>query len=720
MWFSVPAPRRGGVGDNVHQYMVPDNALHQCHIACRTHPDPISNFGQLPFSGLGVSPALAKPQSGQPAIFCPVNFLLQCAFDIVHVDNHATPICDQPLGDVAQKYAVNHHHIRVYPRNLPGNVRNDHRLQVRFDERYLARRVALLRAIAVLYCYGVGPRNAGQAKAHGKVSQISTRSMRQRRFIYDMYDVHGHSLTISHCIHQTWKTEDIPDPKEWPDSWKRLNPGWDYRLWTDSDLRGLVHDHYPELEDLYLSYPNPVQRADMGRYLILHHCGGVYADLDTECVSPLDVIAQDTRVILAEEPIEHHHHATRLGLSRVIFNGVMASPKGHPFWEHLIALLVRSRHASGYVLESTGPVVLTSAVATFDEPDTLAIQSCHLFNPLTDQGWRSTAVPFGDYAGHHICNHYWRGSWYRLPTSNRTTRMKRKLRKAKYNLTRGPFLGQMQLEKQINMSVLHRPVAPTDTNVSILIPVRDAEPFLDRCFALLLALDYPKDQLKIVFCEGDSTDHTTEKLAELADKHRSEFRDIIVTRCVTGAPLDRSKRWLRALQLARRSNLAKVRNHLIDRGIADDDHWALWIDVDVCDYDSSVLKRLLAERTKVVTPDCVLEWGGKSYDLNAFHDDGSARDHTYYKYVKRGLFMPPVTYRQRRPLHALRCLERVPLSSVGGTMLLVHAAVHRAGVRFPEIPYDDLLETEGFGRSCRDFGVTPIGLPNVQIKHVKS
>src|SRR5690606_11357876 len=125
-------------------------------------------------------------------------------------------------------------------------------------------------------------------------------------------------------------------------------------------------------------------------------------------------------------------------------------------------------------------------------------------------------------------------------------------------------------------------------------------------------------------------------------------------------------------------------------------------------------------RRKVVTPDCRLEPEGPSYDLNAFADPDERRDRRYYKHVRRGLYMPPADHGYRLHLHDLRFLQRVPLSSVGGTMLLVDASVHRAGVRFPELPYDDLLETEGFGRLCRDFGVTPIGLPNVAIRHVNS
>ena len=173
-------------------------------------------------------------------------------------------------------------------------------------------------------------------------------------------------------------------------------------------------------------------------------------------------------------------------------------------------------------------------------------------------------------------------------------------------------------------------------------------------------------------------------------------------------------------QRARLSNLAKISNHLVDQGITDADDWALWIDANVCDYAPDIIERLLSEGEKVVTPDCVLDWGGPSYDLSAFNDADEFKSLAYYRRVKNGVYMPPATHLPRRHLHVLRFLDRVPLASVGGTMLLVHATVHKAGVRFPELPYDDLLGNEGFGRMCRDFGVLPIGLPNVQIRHVRS
>jgi hypothetical protein len=43
---------------------------------------------------------------------------------------------------------------------------------------------------------------------------------------------------IPRIIHQTWKTADVP-PRfaAWRESWARLHPGWQHRLWTDEDNR---------------------------------------------------------------------------------------------------------------------------------------------------------------------------------------------------------------------------------------------------------------------------------------------------------------------------------------------------------------------------------------------------------------------------------------------------------------------------------------------------
>lgn len=523
--------------------------------------------------------------------------------------------------------------------------------------------------------------------------------------------------TIPRRIHQLWIDEHLPDYAS--ESWRRLNPGWAWQLWTDADLLALVQSHYPALEALYRSYPKGVQRADLGRYLVLDHCGGLYADLDTQCLASLDVLADERRVVLSEEPVEHFHHCRPFGLERMYFNGIMAGPAGHPFWAHLLATAVRCAPARAHVLESTGPLMLTGAVESYSARAELALHSCHIFTPLTVQGRESLAREHGPLAPARLANHDWRGTWVGPPGAASGTALKTAWRRARYRWTRGDCLSRDEATATIDTDALRRPVSG-GKNVAVLMPVRDAAPFLARTMDLLEALDHPAEHLSLTLCEGDSSDGSRALLEQLCARHAGRFRSVQLLSFCGGPAIRRERRWLPGLQRARRAHLARVRNHLIDHGLAPDDDWALWLDADVCDYPPDILRRLLAERCKIVTPDCRIRPGGPSYDLNAFADPRERRDQRYYKHVKGGLYMPPADHEGRRHLHDLRFLERVPLSSVGGTMLLVDAAVHRAGLRFPERPYDDLLETEGFGRMCRDFGVTPIGLPNLEILHAAS
>ncbi len=532
-------------------------------------------------------------------------------------------------------------------------------------------------------------------------------------------------VLIPKIIHQTWRDHDLPVPAALPESWKALNPDWDYRFWTDDDLANIVEQHYPDIWPIFQATTNPVQKADIARYLMLHRYGGIYADIDTECVGTLDVLAHETRVVLSQEPTEHWGHAEVRNMDMVVFNGVMASPKGHPFWLDVMQMLHRCRHANKGVLESTGPLMLTGCVMEYAHPEQLAMHSCHLFNPQIKGGAISTAKEFGPLAPARICNHLWYGTWLKKPAAFNRLRAvlsapRSGVSKLMYHLFRGPYLSKAAAAKMLDTTMLTGPLPQVDTpeNIAIFVPVRNATPHLERCFELINRLDTPKDRLKLVFCEGDSTDGTYEMLVKLADKHRAQFRDIIITQHSTGNRVTARNRWHRALQKHRRGCIAKVRNHLLKVGLTAADDWALWIDVDVCEYAPDVLTRLLSERQKIVAPNCVKTPGGMSFDLNSFLDLGTPRDSYYYSNAKGGLFQPERSYYWRSHFDDLRFLQRTPLSAVGGTMLLVHGSVHRAGVTFPEIPYDDLLETEGFGKMAADFGVVPLGLPNLEIFHV--
>ncbi|KAH8782659.1 hypothetical protein F5883DRAFT_482030 [Diaporthe sp. PMI_573] len=89
---------------------------------------------------------------------------------------------------------------------------------------------------------------------------------------------------IPDTIHQIWKTSNT---SSYPahashDSWKaHYKPmGYTVKLWTDDDIATLIKTNYTWLLPTYNGYNRNIQRADLGRLVVIHSEGGIYADLD--------------------------------------------------------------------------------------------------------------------------------------------------------------------------------------------------------------------------------------------------------------------------------------------------------------------------------------------------------------------------------------------------------------------------------------------------------
>jgi glycosyltransferase involved in cell wall biosynthesis len=275
--------------------------------------------------------------------------------------------------------------------------------------------------------------------------------------------------------------------------------------------------------------------------------------------------------------------------------------------------------------------------------------------------------------------------------------------------------------------------------------MKNAEKFLDTYFASLYQLTYSRELISLAFLESDSSDNTYSRLMEKLPELRSHFRSASVWKKDFGFHVPPNiPRWLEHIQKERRSVLARSRNYLLFRAL-DDQDWVLWLDVDVVEYPPDIIERILAPAKDIVQPHCVVEYGGRSFDLNAWRDKG--KDHMDDLRVEGDL---------------------VKLHAVGGTMLLVRADVHRDGLIFPPFPYgkgnplirrkrlqvmretlDILLhkekllkalrrmtkhdiakaaalgytgeiETEGLGMMAYDMGYECWGMPNLEIRHSDS
>ena len=90
---------------------------------------------------------------------------------------------------------------------------------------------------------------------------------------------------IPKIIHQIWiGPKKIPNKYLlWGKSWKKLNPDWDYKFWTDSEIEKIVLIN----KKYYDKSKSIGYKSDIARYEILKQFGGIYVDTDFECIRPI-------------------------------------------------------------------------------------------------------------------------------------------------------------------------------------------------------------------------------------------------------------------------------------------------------------------------------------------------------------------------------------------------------------------------------------------------
>jgi glycosyltransferase involved in cell wall biosynthesis len=250
--------------------------------------------------------------------------------------------------------------------------------------------------------------------------------------------------------------------------------------------------------------------------------------------------------------------------------------------------------------------------------------------------------------------------------------------------------------------------------VLILTPVKNAVEFLPKYLENVLKLSYPHNKISLGFLESDSSDGTFDWLQENLPKVSQKFRHVHLFRRdfhFNHYPLPR---WEFRIQFNRRSVLAKSRNMLLHQALRDE-NWVLWLDVDVAEYPIDVIQQLLQTGKDIVVPNCVVEPGGKTFDLNTFKFKPGAESQDWTPHMVDGIILPPaegMTY-----LQDLRDQDIVEVDGVGGTMLLIKADLHREGLIFPTFSYNLYIETNGLSRMAKDMGYTCWGLPQLEIIH---
>lgn len=165
-----------------------------------------------------------------------------------------------------------------------------------------------------------------------------------------------------------WQTYKDPYEKLQPymidviNTWKKINPEYEYNYMDDKQASDFVLKEYgQEWYDIFINLPVGVMRGDIWRYLVIYKYGGIYTDLDTRCLKPIDTWLKDEyEMIICPENDIHFCQWT------------FAAVAGHPALEAVInkvksRLLNQGEFSPDFVHIHTGPGVWTEGIQEFFE-----------------------------------------------------------------------------------------------------------------------------------------------------------------------------------------------------------------------------------------------------------------------------------------------------------------------------------------------------------------
>ena len=172
----------------------------------------------------------------------------------------------------------------------------------------------------------------------------------------NMFDVNNLSVkkvkprtSIPKIIHQIWVGGPLPEKyKLLQYTWMKMHPDWEYKLWTDEDAKTFDMRN----REFYAKATNYGEKADIFRYEILQKYGGLYVDIDFECLAPFDDLNENYEFYTGVGNVDQKYLSVK--------NGLIASIPDHPILEHCIENIKESAKLHKVVMR-TGPIHFTKS-----------------------------------------------------------------------------------------------------------------------------------------------------------------------------------------------------------------------------------------------------------------------------------------------------------------------------------------------------------------------
>ncbi|MDR2057984.1 MAG: glycosyl transferase [Dysgonamonadaceae bacterium] len=214
----------------------------------------------------------------------------------------------------------------------------------------------------------------------------------EERLVEATKKIHKYSgiIKIPKIIHQIWINEnELPEAiSEMAKTWIVNHPDWEYRLWDKRAIKALLINEFPEYLPCYESFKYDMQRWHSAKYFILLHLGGLYVDVHSECLAPIDLLLGNASCCMGMEP---ESETMEYNKQKVIGNAFMACVPGHAYLKMIVEDIRVNFHKKFsaipffQIMESTGSFLTTRVYGQYGEKDDITLIPAELVTPLTLQ-----------------------------------------------------------------------------------------------------------------------------------------------------------------------------------------------------------------------------------------------------------------------------------------------------------------------------------------------
>lgn len=238
------------------------------------------------------------------------------------------------------------------------------------------------------------------------------------------------NICVPKIIHQLWKDNNIPEHlRLMQKSVLNNHPTYEYKLWTDELLIEFIRQFYPNILDYYQTgIEHIIQQIDFVRLLLLYHYGGVYIDIDSFCINPVDDILNYPCSFINTKK---HEAFSDNYYPLVLNNAFIAAEKDNHFIQQILIHIIEYNDPVNYkeycsfnpaytkILKSAGPLCITDVYLNYSFKSCInLLSSDYYFGSSYDKKMTANQIlEYGIKVSHNIKNchfiHLHESSWWK-------------------------------------------------------------------------------------------------------------------------------------------------------------------------------------------------------------------------------------------------------------------------------------------------------------------